>query len=120
MTKLSTEPEPDAAPPPARSRRSRGRPAPAREAEASERLHAQIARKRDADAKARRETAVLERLVAESVSSEPLSVTWYDHPGVLTREQVLAFGVPRNATALHALMDRHRARTARDGDRRRR
>jgi len=99
--------------PSARLRKGARRPSPKARDEAFARIHAQVARRRDADAKARRERETLERLVAESVSAEPLSVTWYDHPGVLSREEVLAFGSPRNAVGLHALMERHRKRSAR-------
>lgn len=102
--------EPRPSSPPTRTRSTPGRPAPKLVAEAAARIHAQTAKRRDAMARASRETLTLERLVAESVSAEPLSVTWYNHPGVLSREQAIDFGPCRNAAALHALMDRHRKR----------
>ena len=89
------------------------RPAPAARDEAFSRIHAQITRRRNAEARARREREQLERLIAETVSSQPLSITWYDHPGLLTREEVLAFGLPRDAAGLHSLMERHRKRQTR-------
>ena len=95
--------------PSVRARKASARPAPTGKAEAFARLHTQGAKRRDARARARRETEVLERLVAESVSSEPSSATWYDHPGVLTREETIAAAALRNAQGLHALMERKRS-----------
>ncbi len=96
------------------ARKPRGRPAATVEAEAVARIHAQTARARDAAAKAAREKAVLEGLVAESVRSDRLSVSWYDKAGVVCRDLAISVGAAGNADGLYALMTRHREGVARD------
>lgn len=112
-TKDTTNPVPAASPQASSSRPRRSKAMIEAEARACALIHAQTARARDAAAKAAREKASLERLVAESVSSDPLSVSWYDKPGVLSRDLAITVGPARNADGLHALMSRYRERTTR-------
>jgi len=51
--------------------------------------------------------AALDRAVAEAVSSEPTSATWYDAPGKLTRSRVME-SAGLTTMQLHRLMERYR------------
>lgn len=50
--------------------------------------------------------------IAELVSDKPGAVDWYDHPGVLTRDEVKAAAGIKHTVALHRIMDNYRKRLA--------
>ena len=74
---------------------------------AAEQLAAQAQRVRRAKATVRREQAKLDRMIAESVSSQPAAVTWYARPGALDLAGAAA-AIERSELAVHRAVERHR------------
>lgn len=73
-----------------------------------------VQRARDALQRAK---AAFDKTVAEAVSTEPASVTWYSAPGYVEPELARATG-GLTACQLDDLMDRHRRAAAKKGGRR--
>lgn len=87
--------------------------------DAREQLVAQAARAKRARETARREQGKLDRLLAETVSSEPTAVLWYSRPGVLTLAEAAQASM-LGELAVHRAVERHRAAATVGGKRGRR
>ena len=74
------------------------------------RLADRVAAREKALDRARREQDALDALVAELVSEEPTSPTWYRHPGRLTPEEVQS-GASLTELGLDKTMARYRKTT---------
>lgn len=72
-------------------------------------VHDQALKVERAEERLRKERERLEDRIAEAVTTEPTSVTWYAHPGTLTLEQAAGASM-LTELGVHRAMERQRPR----------